>query len=117
MAKNNQTTDQAGADDGGGKTSASAAAAQQQQQDPRAASGSGFQRRPLIVGEPVQYLPTGNDAKPCAAFITRIDDNGEVGLYVLRAEFNAPEWRDGVKEGKGQGDFRRLEDALDEARA
>lgn len=122
--KNDQTTDQANAaaaGDGVGGTAAQASSQQQQAtQDPRAGSGAKetetFRRRPLLIGEPVQYLPHAADAKHVPATITRIEDNGDVSLYVLRSEYNGVEWRDGVKEGKGGGEFRRLEDAMDEAR-
>lgn len=70
-------------------------------------------RPPLLVGEPVQYLP-GGSKEYVPATVCRINDDNTVNLHVLRPEFNSPEWRDGVKEGKPgkrQDDtFRRLMD-------
>lgn len=64
--------------------------------------------RPPIVGEAVQYRPSGNKEPWCAATIVKVYDDGLVALHVLRADYNSADWPDGVAQGEGPNNWRRI---------
>jgi len=123
MSKNKETAaaagdaGSAGVDAGGVMGDASAAADDRNRRGPSAALAMGTEyRRPIIVGEPVQFLPGGAQTTYVPATVTRLNDDGTCDLHVLRPEFNSTDWPIAVKRGSARGEFRTLDEALDAAR-
>lgn len=73
-------------------------------------------RRPIVVGEPVQFLPGGAQTTYVPATVTKVNDDGTADLHVLRPEFNSTDWPIAVKRGSARGEFRTLDQALDAQR-
>jgi hypothetical protein len=117
MSKKEGAAPAANADDAGvGGGAQQSSDAKQPAATGSGASGGVRYSRPVLVGEPVQFLPGGAQTTYVPATVTKVLENGNCDLHVLRPEFNSTDWPLDVKRGKQRGEFRTLDDAFDDAR-